>query len=99
MLITIRPFRISSEARLAAAPQRPEELIETICQLLSYGTYMGGMVPPSQRADRGRPSTVVFGHTCLAILDLSPAGQQPMCDFVTGNWIKYNGESCLLGAA
>jgi asparagine synthase (glutamine-hydrolysing) len=28
----------------------------------------------------------------LAILDLSPAGHQPMSDPATGNWIAYNGE-------
>lgn len=28
----------------------------------------------------------------LAILDLSPAGHQPMHDPATGNWIAYNGE-------
>src|SRR5437660_9975065 len=28
----------------------------------------------------------------LAILDLSPAGHQPMYDPLTGNWIVYNGE-------
>jgi asparagine synthase (glutamine-hydrolysing) len=39
-----------------------------------------------------RPSAVVLGHTRLAILDLSPAGQQPMCDSVTSNSITYNGE-------
>jgi asparagine synthase (glutamine-hydrolysing) len=35
---------------------------------------------------------VVFGHRRLAILDLSPAGHQPMRDEATGNWITYNGE-------
>ena len=34
----------------------------------------------------------LFGHTRLAILDLSPAGHQPMQDPGTGNWITYNGE-------
>jgi asparagine synthetase B (glutamine-hydrolysing) len=99
MLIIISPFHISSEAGLATDPQRPEELTEAVCRLLSDGPTWGpngdGMAP----ADRGRPSTVVFGHTHLAIRDLSPAGPQPMCDSVTGNWITYNGEACLLGAA
>jgi asparagine synthase (glutamine-hydrolysing) len=36
--------------------------------------------------------TVAFGHRRLAILDLSPAGHQPMRDEATGNWITYNGE-------
>jgi asparagine synthase (glutamine-hydrolysing) len=38
------------------------------------------------------PLTVAFGHRRLSILDLSPAGHQPMRDEVTGNWITYNGE-------
>lgn len=36
--------------------------------------------------------TVFFSHRRLAILDLSPAGHQPMRDELTGNWITYNGE-------
>lgn len=33
-----------------------------------------------------------LGHTRLAILDLSPAGHQPMLDDATGNAIVFNGE-------
>ena len=33
-----------------------------------------------------------LGHTRLAIVDLSPAGAQPMLDEVTGNVIVFNGE-------
>ena len=36
--------------------------------------------------------TVALGHQRLSILDLSPAGHQPMCDEVSGDWITYNGE-------
>lgn len=36
--------------------------------------------------------TVAFAHRRLSILDLSPAGHQPMRDEITGNWITYNGE-------
>jgi asparagine synthase (glutamine-hydrolysing) len=35
---------------------------------------------------------VVFGHRRLAIIDLSPLGQQPMVDANTGCVICYNGE-------
>lgn len=35
---------------------------------------------------------VWFGHTRLAIVDLSPTGAQPMHDPVTGNVIIFNGE-------
>lgn len=34
----------------------------------------------------------VFGHTRLSIIDLSPAGHQPMTDPETGNMIVFNGE-------
>lgn len=33
-----------------------------------------------------------LAHTRLAILDLSPAGHQPMNDPESGSWIVYNGE-------
>jgi asparagine synthase (glutamine-hydrolysing) len=36
--------------------------------------------------------SVAFVHRRLSILDLSPAGHQPMRDEATGNWITYNGE-------
>ena len=35
---------------------------------------------------------VAIANARLAILDLSPAGHQPMCDPITGNWIVLNGE-------
>jgi asparagine synthase (glutamine-hydrolysing) len=36
--------------------------------------------------------TVIFGHRRLSIVDLSPAGHQPMLDPETGRWIVFNGE-------
>jgi asparagine synthase (glutamine-hydrolysing) len=39
-----------------------------------------------------RPPYLGLGHTRLAVLDLSPAGRQPMLDPRTGNRIVYNGE-------
>ncbi|MBI4135639.1 asparagine synthase (glutamine-hydrolyzing) [Candidatus Uhrbacteria bacterium] len=39
-----------------------------------------------------RDKVVGLVHRRLAIIDLSPAGHQPMKDEVTGNWITFNGE-------
>jgi asparagine synthase (glutamine-hydrolysing) len=36
--------------------------------------------------------TVAFAHRRLSVLDLSPAGHQPMRDEATGDWITYNGK-------
>ena len=44
-------------------------------------------------APLGRDGTVVgLGFRRLAILDLSPAGHQPMANPATGDWIVFNGE-------
>src|SRR5205809_927707 len=44
----------------------------------------------SSALDGGR--VAAFGHTRLAILDLSDSGRQPMVDSTTGNCITFNGE-------
>lgn len=41
---------------------------------------------------RAGERAVGFVHRRLAIIDLSPAGHQPMRDPETGNWITFNGE-------
>jgi len=43
------------------------------------------------RMNNGR-GHVGLANRRLSILDLSPAGHQPMCDPASGNWIAYNGE-------
>lgn len=48
---------------------------------------------PDDRGLWSSPNGVcVFGHARLSIIDLSPAGHQPMLDPVTGNVIVFNGE-------
>src|ERR1039458_4901278 len=43
-------------------------------------------------ADAARGGHAWIANTRLAILDLSPAGSQPMYDSATGNYIVLNGE-------
>ena len=43
-------------------------------------------------APNARGWGVMLGHRQLSILDLSPAGAQPMTDAVTGHVIAFNGE-------
>jgi asparagine synthase (glutamine-hydrolysing) len=41
---------------------------------------------------RSQDKRCVLGHTRLSVVDLSPAGHQPMIDPLTGNAIVFNGE-------
>jgi len=48
---------------------------------------------PDDRGLWSSPKGVcVLGHVRLSIIDLSPAGHQPMLDVITGNAIVFNGE-------
>ncbi|MGA2140272.1 MAG: asparagine synthase (glutamine-hydrolyzing) [Verrucomicrobiia bacterium] len=49
----------------------------------------GFKILSTRRTDDG---ITAIANTRLAILDLSPAGHQPMFDSGTGNWIVFNGE-------
>lgn len=42
--------------------------------------------------DLARPCMTGLAHTRLSVIDLSPAGHQPMCNEDQSLWIAYNGE-------
>jgi asparagine synthase (glutamine-hydrolysing) len=47
---------------------------------------------PSAQPVEGAVGRVALGHRRLSILDVSPAGHQPLCDAGRRVWIAYNGE-------
>ncbi|MGH2690335.1 MAG: asparagine synthase (glutamine-hydrolyzing), partial [Actinomycetota bacterium] len=57
-------------------------------------TYDGGLPysPSRARPPEGAAGIVGFAFRRLAILDLSPAGHQPMCDPSERYWLVFNGE-------
>ena len=76
-----------------------------MCGIVGYLVRIGDSAPLSGALERLRPrgpdatetwtspdGQVSFGHTRLAIVDLSEAGAQPMRDEATGNVIVFNGE-------
>jgi asparagine synthase (glutamine-hydrolysing) len=52
----------------------------------------GEMARSRDPAADGAPPAIGLLHRRLSIVDLSPAGHQPMCDHEGGCWITYNGE-------
>lgn len=69
------------------------ELIEPVNRAVNALAHRGPDDSGVEFISDGRNGvTVTFAHRRLSILDLSPAGHQPMRDEATDNWITYNGE-------
>jgi asparagine synthase (glutamine-hydrolysing) len=82
----------SPEETLPLAAGGRVSLVDAVSRLVGALGHRGPDGRGVERVTRGGRPSVVFGHTRLAILDLSPAGRQPMTHARTGNWITSNGE-------
>ncbi len=71
----------------------PRELLQRMCNSFSCrgpddeGIYLG-----NQHDEWSQQVKVGLGHTRLSIMDVSPAGHQPMSNEDQSVWITYNGE-------
>jgi len=64
-----------------------------MCRSFSYrGPDDHGIYITDSAADNGRHVSLGLGHQRLSIIDLSPAGHQPMSNEDNTIWITYNGE-------
>lgn len=81
----------TSRDRLACVLSGKPSVVEYLSPMVRDIGHRG---PDDQGIEVIRAGTahVGLGNTRLAILDLSPAGHQPMRDPATENWITYNGE-------
>jgi asparagine synthase (glutamine-hydrolysing) len=61
-----------------------EDLISKMCRSFSYRG------PDDEGAHVSPP--IGLGHRRLSIIDLSPAGHQPMCNEDGTIWLVFNGE-------
>jgi asparagine synthase (glutamine-hydrolysing) len=69
------------------------ELIEPVNRALDALAHRGPDDRGFEFISDGRDGlTVAFAHRRLSVLDLSPAGHQPMRDEATGDWITYSGK-------
>lgn len=70
-----------------------EALIRKMCRSFSYrGPDDEGIYINSNGGNGRRSKSIVLGHKRLSIIDLSPAGHQPMANEDKTIWITYNGE-------
>jgi asparagine synthase (glutamine-hydrolysing) len=69
--------------------QNPYELQSTVARALQQLRHRG---PDDQGLYVSEPEACVLGHTRLSIIDLSPAGHQPMQTADGRYWITFNGE-------
>ena len=82
-------------AGICSQAGRPASEIETAMRRMISGIKHRGpdddgfKILSTPRTDDG---LTAIANTRLAILDLSPAGHQPMSDSGTDNWIVFNGE-------
>ena len=69
-----------------------EKLPEQRASLAAMLERMRPRGPDGEGQWRSPDGRVALGHRRLAIIDLSPAGAQPMVDPATGNVVVFNGE-------
>ena len=69
------------------------ELVKRMCRSLACrGPDDEGVYINSQGSKGATDAKVVLGHRRLSIIDLSPAGHQPMSNETDAIWVTYNGE-------
>lgn len=76
-------FPAEGMGKLFGGPDTPNSV------LTNLGT---GMPRERLSVEHDFDARVALGHRRLSIVDLSPAGHQPMCDDEARYWIVYNGE-------
>jgi len=74
---------------VGVASRRP---IEDRQELVRMRDTMGHRGPDDAGVYWSSDGTIGLGHRRLAIIDLSPAGHQPMSDASAKHWITFNGE-------
>lgn len=70
-----------------------EALIKKMCRAFAYrGPDDEGVYVNNKHEESRQAVSVALGHQRLSIIDLSPAGHQPMANEDRTIWITYNGE-------